>query len=125
MPALNAINERLRDAFIADVETGVGRLNRVLRNLDVDFEIALPHVAFNRRVGLFAGLDVTPRGEVIDSDAWRRRQHEWLPSESDRAHVGSLMPEAVTEPGKFAHWIAPPSRGIDGRPVDFEYVRLD
>jgi benzoyl-CoA 2,3-dioxygenase component B len=30
----------------------------------------------------------------------------------------------VTEPGKFAGWIAPPSRGINGQPVDFEYVKL-
>ena len=125
VPALNAINERLRDAFVADVETGIGRLNRELRNLDVDFEIALPHVAFNRRVGLFRDLDVTPGGALVDADEWRRRQSEWLPSESDRAYVGSLMPSAVTEPGRFANWIAPPSRGIDGRPVDFEYVRLD
>ena len=30
----------------------------------------------------------------------------------------------VAEPGKFANWIAPPSRGINNRPVDFEYVRF-
>jgi benzoyl-CoA 2,3-dioxygenase component B len=30
----------------------------------------------------------------------------------------------VTEPGKFAHWIAPPAQGIKGKPLDFEYVRL-
>jgi benzoyl-CoA 2,3-dioxygenase component B len=30
----------------------------------------------------------------------------------------------VTEAGKFANWIAPPPRGINGQPVDFEYVRL-
>jgi benzoyl-CoA 2,3-dioxygenase component B len=30
----------------------------------------------------------------------------------------------VTEPGKFASWIAPPPRGINGRPIEFEYVRL-
>ena len=125
VPALNALNERLRDAFIADVERGVARLNRVIRNLEVDFEIALPHVAFNRRVGLFRDLDMTPQGAVLDADAWRHRKHEWLPSEADRAYVRSLMPRAVTEPGKFANWIAPPSRGIHHQPVDFEYVRLD
>ena len=91
----------------------------------MDFELALPHVAFNRRVGAFADLDVTPQGTVIDADAWERRQEEWLPTESDRAYVRSLMPAAVTEPGKFANWIAPPSRGINQQPVDFEYVRLD
>ena len=125
VPALNALNERLRSDFVADVETGIGRVNRIIRSLGVDFELALPHVAFNRRVGAFAGLDVTPQGAVIDSGTWQGRVQEWLPSESDRAYVRSLMPEAVTEPGKFANWIAPPSRGINHQPIDFEYVRLD
>ena len=124
-PALNALNERLRDDFLADVAVGVERLNRVIRNFGVDFRVTLPHVAFNRRIGTFAELDVTPGGEVIDADAWRRREGEWLPAESDRAYVRSLMPSAVTEPGRFANWIAPPSRGINHRPIDFEYVRLD
>ncbi len=30
----------------------------------------------------------------------------------------------VTEKGKFANWIAPPLRGINGQDVDFEYVKL-
>ena len=125
VPALNALNERLRADFVADVETGIGRINRIIRSFGVDFTLALPHVAFNRRVGAFAELDVTPRGAVVDGETWRRREEEWLPSESDRAYVRSLMPEAVTEPGKFANWIAPPSRGINHQPIDFEYVRLD
>jgi benzoyl-CoA 2,3-dioxygenase component B len=29
----------------------------------------------------------------------------------------------VREPGRIASWIAPPSSGIHGKPVDFEYVR--
>ena len=124
-PALNALNERLRDDFLADVAVGVERINRVIRNFGVDFRMTLPHVAFNRRIGAFAELDVTPGGEVIDAGAWRGRESEWLPAESDRAYVRSLMPSAVTEPGRFANWIAPPSRGINHRPVDFEYVRLD
>ena len=33
-------------------------------------------------------------------------------------------PEPVTEPGRFASWIAPPRAGIDGKPGDFEYVKL-
>ena len=125
VPALNALNERLRDDFVADVQTGIGRINRVIRSFEVDFELKLPHVAFNRRVGAFAEIDVTPQGAMIDAGAWRRQVEDWLPSESDRAYVGSLMPEATTEPGKFANWIAPPSRGINHQPIDFEYVRLD
>jgi benzoyl-CoA 2,3-dioxygenase component B len=30
----------------------------------------------------------------------------------------------VTEPGKFANWIAPPRVGIDNKPGDFEYVKI-
>jgi benzoyl-CoA 2,3-dioxygenase component B len=28
-------------------------------------------------------------------------------------------------PGKFASWIAPPKVGIDNKPGDFEYVKLE
>ena len=31
--------------------------------------------------------------------------------------------QPVTEPGKIASWVAPPARGIDGKPFEFEYVR--
>ena len=34
------------------------------------------------------------------------------------------MSKAVREPGRFANWIAPPERGVDRNPVEFEYVRL-
>jgi benzoyl-CoA 2,3-dioxygenase component B len=30
----------------------------------------------------------------------------------------------VTEPGKMAGWVAPPSKGIHAKPVDFEYVKI-
>jgi len=30
----------------------------------------------------------------------------------------------VYERGKIASWIAPPSNGINGKPVDYEYVHL-
>jgi len=32
--------------------------------------------------------------------------------------------QGVTAPGKFAGWIAPPARGINHQPLDFDYVRL-
>jgi len=30
----------------------------------------------------------------------------------------------VSAPGEFAGWIAPPVRGINHQPLDFEYVKL-
>jgi benzoyl-CoA 2,3-epoxidase subunit B len=54
---------------------------------------------------------------------WSAKKDDWLPSESDRAHVTSLMGRVV-EPGKFANWIAPPVIGINRQAVDFEYVRF-
>jgi len=29
------------------------------------------------------------------------------------------------QPGQFANWIAPPPRGVNMQPIDFEYVRFD
>jgi benzoyl-CoA 2,3-dioxygenase component B len=39
--------------------------------------------------------------------------------------VQSLMSGRVVEPGKFANWIAPPARGINNHPLNFEYVRFN
>jgi benzoyl-CoA 2,3-epoxidase subunit B len=60
---------------------------------------------------------------VIDPAAWQARRHEWLPDATDHAYVQSLM-EQVTEPGRYARWIAPPRIGINNQPLDFRYVRL-
>jgi benzoyl-CoA 2,3-dioxygenase component B len=37
--------------------------------------------------------------------------------------VRSLM-HKVIEPGKMASWVAPPDRGINNLPVEYEYVKL-
>jgi benzoyl-CoA 2,3-dioxygenase component B len=29
----------------------------------------------------------------------------------------------VTEPGKIASWVAPPTKGVNGQAFEFEYVR--
>ena len=50
------------------------------------------------------------------------RKGEWLPTDEDKAYIQSLM-IGVTEPGKFANYIAPPQRGINRQPIDFEYVK--
>jgi benzoyl-CoA 2,3-epoxidase subunit B len=121
--ALNAVNERLRDEYIVDCQRGVDRWNKSIREAGIDFEIKLPHRAFHRGIGTFSEVKATPEGKIITEAEWNSRHAEWLPTDEDRAFVQSLM-TAVTEPGKFAGWIAPPARGINQQPVDFEYVRL-
>ena len=124
VPALGVLNERLRDDFIADVETGVRKWNRILREAGVDFELRLPHRAFNRRIGVFRDVHVSPAGDPVSEEEWSRREREWLPTPRDREYVASLMSGPVHEPGRFANWIAPPERGVDRNPVGFEYVRF-
>ena len=121
--ALTSLNERLRDDYITDCARGVARWNQILERAGMDFRFTLPHRAFHRAIGLFADTHVSPDGRVLTEAEWNARRDEWLPSEADRAYVISLM-KPVVEPGKFANWIAPPPRGINGLPIDFDYVRL-
>ncbi|MEX0730226.1 MAG: benzoyl-CoA 2,3-epoxidase subunit BoxB [Aquisalimonadaceae bacterium] len=122
-PALHALNARLRDDYIKDCAAGVGRWNKVIKKAGIDFELRLPHQAFNRRVGQFAEAFVSPDGEIMSEDAWRAREAEWLPTTSDQAYVASLM-KPCYEQGNYAGWIAPPKIGINQQPGDFEYVRI-
>jgi len=122
-PALNAINARLRDDYVKDAQGGVKRWNKLIKKNGIDYELQLPHIAFNRKVGEFAGLWVSPAGEMLDQASWEARRDEFLPSSDDLTYINSLM-QPVTEPGQYAPWIAPPKVGINHQPGDFEYVRL-
>ncbi|HEY6698600.1 MAG TPA: hypothetical protein VIZ67_10260, partial [Acidimicrobiales bacterium] len=120
VPALAALNETLRDDYIGDCQKGVERWNRALA--EVDGELVLPHVGFNRGVGEFAAHRLSPDGRLLTDDEWSTGVSAWLPTDEDRAHVESLM-VGVSEPGKMAGWMAAPSTGIHQKPVDYEYVR--
>lgn len=124
VPALNALNERLRQDYIVDVQNGVNRWNKIIQKYGINFELKLPHLAFHRAIGHFAGMYVTPDGRVVSEEEWKRGARDWLPTDEDKAYIQSLMAAPVREPGKFANWIAPPARGINNQPVDFEYVRF-
>jgi benzoyl-CoA 2,3-dioxygenase component B len=124
VPALSALNMRLRDDYVADAASAVERWwNRAIARAGYDYRLRLPHVAFNRRIGEFAAILADPEGNIVDAAEWRRRQGEFLPSADDDLFVASLM-RRVIEPGQFASWIAPPRAGIAGKPGDFEYVKL-
>jgi benzoyl-CoA 2,3-dioxygenase component B len=121
--ALTALNTDLRAAYTADCESGVKRWNRILADAGLPHRLALPHRAFNRQVGVFKSVNVSPDGEVLGDEEWAAREDAWLPTDADKAHVASLM-RPVYEHGKIASWLAPPRNGINGKPFDYEYVHL-
>ena len=123
--ALLAVNERLRDDYVEDCQLGIYRWNKVMKRYKIDFQFKLPHRAFHRAIGFFGDIKVSPEGKVISEADWTKHSGEWLPSEEDRNFVLSLMTKPIVEPGKFANWVAPPSRGIDGHKLDFDYVRFN
>jgi len=123
-PALNALNERLRDDFIEDSIAGVDAWNLALQKRGLEFRLSVPHKAFNRQIGQLAGTRVSPDGRVLTEAEWQAGVSTWLPSDPDRQYVQSLMGRVVT-PGQFANWIAPPASGINGQAVDCEYVRFN
>jgi benzoyl-CoA 2,3-dioxygenase component B len=125
VPALTALNERLRQDYIDDCARGVLRWNKIIEKAGIDFELKLPHRGFHRAIGAFSETRVAPDGRVLSQAQWAQQSANWLPTDEDRAFVRSLMGKAVVEPGKYAHWIAPPARGINNQAPDFEYVRFN
>jgi len=121
--ALVGLNTDLRREYIADCQGGVKRWNRILEEGGMRQRLKLPHVAFNRKVGAFAGIEATPDGEKLSATEWQRRQGEWLPTDVDKTYVRSLM-RPVHERGKIAAWISPPRNGINGQAFDYDYVHL-
>jgi benzoyl-CoA 2,3-dioxygenase component B len=120
-----AVNEDGRDAYIADCERALARWNRTLERSGLSYRLTLPSRRFHREIGAYAEAAFTPDGTPVARDVFARRTNEWLPTAADRAHVRSLMTRPVYEPGRMASWIAPPLKGIDGKPADFVYVRVD
>jgi benzoyl-CoA 2,3-dioxygenase component B len=123
VPALKAINARLLDDYIADCQMGITRWNRIIEKAGLAFEIYQPHKGFNRKIGEFAGVPISPAGKIVSPNAWTAAETEWLPTDADHAYLASLM-QPCHEPGKYAGWIAPPRMGINKQPLDFEYVKI-
>lgn len=118
-----AVNRAVRESYTADCRKVIERWNRHLDGIGVKLE--LPSARFNRKVGAFAGGRFDVSGELLSEDEFARALPGLLPSIGDRDYVRSLMARPVLETGAFANWIAPPPRGIDGKPLDFQYVRYN
>ncbi len=122
-PAISAVNARLVDDYIADCEGVVAAWNKVISRAGIDFELRLPHRAFNRAQGGFKDMRVTPAGIIVDEATWLAEQDDYLASASDLEYVLSLM-KPSTGVGEFASWISPPKHGVGGKPGDYEYVKI-
>src|SRR5690242_2594304 len=122
VPMRNALNEVLRTEYIKDCQRGVDRWNKTIKDEGISFELVLPSHKFHRQIGMWSGIHFSPSGEMLDAAAWNERKGAWLPNEADEVYIKSLM-KPVHERGKMANWIAPPAKGINGLPGDFEYVR--
>ena len=123
VPALSALNMRLRDDYVQDCASGVTRWNRVIQKAGIAFELKLPSVAFNRHIGEFSKVHTDTEGKLLTDAAWEALKDEVLPSDADALFITGLM-QPESRPGRFAGWIAPPKVGIDNKPGEFEYVQV-
>ena len=118
----NATNEILRDAYVDDNARGVARWNKIIAEQGGNYELKLPNRRFNRKMGLHSGKTFDTAGNPITPEHFEQMRDEWLPSAADKAYIKSLM-KPVLGPGEMANWVAAPARGINGQPIDFEYIR--
>ena len=122
-PALTALNMRLRDDYTRETASGIKRWNKQIEKAGISYELKLPNVTFNRKIGVFSEIETSPEGLILDHKIFEERKDEWLPSQDDGEFVASLM-HAEVRPGYYAGWIAPPKMGIDNKSGDFEFVQI-
>jgi benzoyl-CoA 2,3-epoxidase subunit B len=123
IPLRNAMNEILRDEYIKDCEAVLIKWNQETKDAGIDFQFTLPSRRFHRKVGQWSEARFDPKGNLISEAEWDKNKDAWVPNEADRVFVRGLM-QQVVEPGKVAGWIAPPLKGINNQPVEYEYVKL-
>jgi len=123
IPMRNAMNEVTRNSYVRDCDIGVKRWNRLIEKAGYTTRLSLPSTRFRRNIGSWAGISTDPAGRPISRAEFDAHKAYWLPDEADRSFVHSLM-QGVFDRGKMAAWIAPPDRGINNNPVDYEYVKL-
>jgi len=123
VPLRNAMNEVLRDAYVNDCERALRKWNRTLEEAGSPTRLSLPSRRFHRHQGIYADHAFDPQGNLISREQLEQNRQSWLLTRADNDYLLSIM-KPCYERGKFANWIAPPSRGIEGQPVDFEYVKM-
>ncbi|RMG10923.1 MAG: benzoyl-CoA 2,3-epoxidase subunit BoxB [Planctomycetota bacterium] len=123
IPLRRAMNLVLRDSYVEDCDRVFARWNRILEKAGMSERFYRASDRFNRNQGVYAGMPFDPWGKLLSREEWEAKKSEWLPTEADREYLRRIM-TPVTEPGVYANWIAPPKKGINGKPIDFAYVKF-
>jgi benzoyl-CoA 2,3-epoxidase subunit B len=123
IPLRRAMNALLLESYHADCQRIVARWNRTLAEAGLSEKITLPSLRFARQIGMYAGQPFGYDGEPMAPEKVAAEVSRRLPTAEDYDYVRSVM-VPVREPGRFANWIAPPHQGINGQPIDFEYVQF-
>ena len=106
-----------------DCERALRKWNRTLEEAGSPTRLSLPSRRFHRHQGIYADHAFDPQGNLISREQLEQNRQNWLLTRADNDYLLSIM-KPCYERGKFANWIAPPSRGIEGQPVEFEYVKM-
>ena len=126
VPMRNAINEVLRDWYVGDCQAGVERWNkRVLETHGMSERIVLPSRSSTARSASTPTATSTRGATRSRPRSGSAASTSGLPSPDDKAYLHSIQATPVYKPGQFANYIAPPQRGINRQPIDFEYVRTE
>jgi benzoyl-CoA 2,3-dioxygenase component B len=120
VPARRATNALLQDAYMRECEKSLGHWNQALASAGLSYRLSLPSPRFNRKIGPFAESHWLPDGRRAASAS---EVAECLPRATDLEWLEALQDGPVLARGECANWIAAPTHKIDGKPLDFEYVR--
>ena len=123
VPMRNAMNEITRQAYVDDCRIGLMRWNKMIRRAGYDIELTLPSTRFRRNIGIWSDVTTNPKGGLISKEEFLNHKNDWIPSESDKKFINSIMIQ-VTDPSKTADWISPPNRGINNQKINYSYVDL-
>ena len=119
------MNEVLRDWYVGDCEAGVERWNKIFERHGMSDRLRLPDRKFNRGIGMFSSLHFDPAGAPLSDERVGAAQARVAAGAGRPRVPAQHHGEPVYEPGKFANYIAPPLRGVNRMPIDFEYVRTE
>jgi len=95
----------------------------MIKRIGFDFFLKLPSPRFKRNIGMWSEMYFDTEGNIISKEKYENNKFSWIPSQSDKDFIKSLMVQ-VTEPGKTASWISSPSRGINNLDINYGYVDI-